>query len=195
MAKQSEEQTDAAEALDFDDLSPKALWLRFKMVMTEPTRFFDELPMDAGWKDPLVFVGVIAVIRGLFMMFNPKEGLINIPALFASSFISSGVLWFLGKKFFGGSGDYQAMYRAHAYAMAPMIFTWMPLINLLATIYSIFLVKQALVFSQDMEDRNAWIVVGIGVGASVAMIIAVFAYGLITLAAAKSGASVMTGSP
>jgi hypothetical protein len=196
MAKDTAEKQDATEqALDFDDVSPKALWARFKMVITEPNKFFEELPLDAGWKDPVVFMSALALINGLCLTaIRPKEGLLHIPIIIAWSFLGSGVLYQLSKRFFGGSGDYQGMYRAYAYAMAPMVIYWMPLMSLLAAGYAIFLIKLALVRSQEMEDRNAWVVIGIGVAAMVVIMIALAAYGMIVLFAAKSGANAIPGT-
>lgn len=193
MAKGAAEEADTTTELNFDDLSPRALWARFRMVITEPNKFFQELPLDAGWKDPLVFVSVLALINGLCLtMIRPKEGLLHVPVIILWSFVSSGILYQLSKRFFGGTGDYQGMYRSYAYAMAPMIIYWMPLMSLLAGIYALFLMKLALVQSQELEDRSAWIVIAIGVVALLAVVIGISAYAMFALFAAKSGASVMT---
>src|SRR6185295_15574068 len=55
------------------------------------------------------------------------------------SFVAALVLMLIARQIFAGVGDYEATYRAVAYASAPVALLWIPLIRPLVLLYVLFL--------------------------------------------------------
>lgn len=127
------------------ELQPDNLFESFttvwKRVMSEPRRFFEELPLSGGLQSPLVFLLVSLVIAAIgFLLIGPRPLALWIIVLgLVRAFVGAAVVMVVARQVFRGSGDYEATFRALAYASAPVALLWIPLIRPLVLLYVLFL--------------------------------------------------------
>lgn len=116
--------------------------------------FYQNMPRDGGYGDPLKFAGVSFAIYGLFtMIFNrsmfpfqgelpsfmvPASLIITPIAGTISLFVEAAILYFLFKSL-GGSGTYEGTVRIAAYATAILLLAWIPYIGIVFGLYSVYL--------------------------------------------------------
>lgn len=169
-----------AEVKDLDDISPKTVFERFRLVITAPHVFFDNMPLDGKLKDAMVFMGAIAILTGsglTLVKMNPLEGLREAAYVFGFSFISSGFLLILARGL-GGTGTFVNTYRAFAYASAPLVILWLPLLQLIGLGYWFYLLKFAIERAHSLTPQRATAALGIyllcvlGVAAALAIMAA-----------------------
>lgn len=112
-----------------------------RAIFTQPMVFLDSLPLSGGYIQPIVFTVAMALISavGAFLIKPlPLQSLLQLIVWIALSFINAGYLMVLCRGL-GGEGDYEGTYRMYSYAMAPSAFYWIPLVNVIGLLYSIFL--------------------------------------------------------
>jgi hypothetical protein len=61
----------------------------------------------------------------------------------------------IARQLFGGAGDYEATYRAVAYASAPAALLWLPLVKPLVALYSLYLLIVGLERAQGFDTVKA----------------------------------------
>ncbi|MBI3769396.1 MAG: YIP1 family protein [Deltaproteobacteria bacterium] len=114
----------------------------WKRVITEPRRFFEEMPVSGGLQNPLVFLLVCLAISAVgFLVIGPRAlALLIIVLGVVRAFIGALVVMVVAQQVFRGTGDYEATFRALAYSGAPVALLWIPLIRPLVALYLLFLV-------------------------------------------------------
>lgn len=116
--------------------------------------FYQNMPREGGYSDPIKFAGISFAIYGLFtMVFNrsmfpfqgelppfmvPASIIITPIAGTISLFIEAAILYFLFRTL-GGSGTYEGTVRITAYATAVLSLAWIPYIGIIFGIYSVYL--------------------------------------------------------
>ena len=113
----------------------------WRRVMTEPRSFFQDMPVGGGLQQPLLFLTICLAISAIgFLVIGPRGFAIwFILIALVRSFVAALVLMLIARQIFGGVGDYEATYRAVAYAGAPVALLWLPLIRSLVLLYVLFL--------------------------------------------------------
>ena len=113
----------------------------WKRVVTEPRAFFQEMPVTGGLLNPLLFLLICLAIDAVgFLIFGPRHFVLRfIIAALLKTFAGAAILMVIARQIFGGVGDYEATFRAIAYAAAPVALFWVPLIGPLAALYALFL--------------------------------------------------------
>lgn len=141
----------------------------FKAVMSSPNTYFADMPREDGYRDSLmllcIYLGIPAVVAGM------ATGVIGIVVILPLSLLFGVIgtwMWaaYLGwaaRRFCGSSLSNAAAFRICAYASAPLVFSWIPIIGLLAWLSNLFLNWQGLV----SHGR-------IGAGAALLIILAAF---------------------
>lgn len=134
-----------------------------KEVILRPSDFYRKMPTTGGYREPVIFA-VISLIISLLLNVIVSYGMIrysihssiltfgSIPVsesdfsiieLFfisvAGIFIGSLLLNFLYKTL-GGTGSYEGTLRFLSYGYAIDIISWIPILNLIAIIYAIYIV-------------------------------------------------------
>jgi hypothetical protein len=113
----------------------------WRRVVTEPRSFFQDMPVSGGLQQPVLFLLICLAISSLgFLVLGPRPlafwflviGLVR-------SFVGALVLVLIARNIFSGGGDYEATYRAVAYASAPAALLWVPFIRPLVGLYTLFL--------------------------------------------------------
>lgn len=143
-----------------------------KLVVLSPLQYFEEMELEGGLRQPITFVSLIAVINGLAWLISglghPMSALIAAVGIIICSFAVAGATLLLSRPL-GGTGDFEATYRACSAAMAPCVVLWMPMINVFAVLYSVMLLKLSLERAQELSATRSTTVVGIEVLAAVAI--------------------------
>ena len=113
----------------------------WRRVITEPRSFFQDMPVSGGLQQPLLFLLICLAISSLgFLVLGPRPlALWFLVIGLVRSFIGALVLMLIARNIFAGVGDYEATYRAFAYASAPVALLWVPFIRPLVALYSLFL--------------------------------------------------------
>lgn len=151
--------------------SPAEIFELFKYIVTKPREFFPTMPVEGGFQQPIMFYLIIAGVNSVFyMIFNLFHigaaiggGIAAFIFMMIGSFVGSAITMAISKMM-GGTGNYEATYRSCCYAAAPQILSFIPLVNILASLYSIFLLKLALERGQNLTSQKAIYVVAIQVG-------------------------------
>ncbi len=129
----------------------------WKRVITEPRRFFEEMPVSGGLQRPLVFLLVCLAISAVgFLIFGPRGLALWILVIgVVRAFAGALVLTVVARQIFRGSGDYEATFRAVAYGSAPVALVWLPLVRPLIGLYALFLVIIGLERVQNFDAGKA----------------------------------------
>jgi hypothetical protein len=149
---------------------------KWKMIITSPKDFFATMPVDGGMQEPVTFYaaisGVFAVGVLLIGIMNPLQSvgqaIFALILMMAGSFICAAINFGLSK-LFGGTGSYEATYRAYSYANAPGILAWIPIIGAFTGLYSLYLLKLGLERSQGLTSSKAIAVIAIQVGIAIVL--------------------------
>jgi len=121
-----------------------------KKVLTNPEGFFSEMPKEGGYGEPLKFATINFAIFGLLSGIVAVVMKGSSPTSIVSTLIGAviggiiglfifGIILFILFKIVGGSGSYEGTVRILSYTSATQILTWIPLIGILAALYSIWL--------------------------------------------------------
>jgi len=82
-------------------------------------------------------------------------------------FISAALLLLIAQKLFDGKGDFEAAFRACAYATPPMVLLWVPGVRYLAVLYYGYLVIIGLQRAQGFDSVKAALTIVLAILAGV----------------------------
>jgi hypothetical protein len=144
---------------------------KLRTIVTQPKTFFSTFPLDEPISEPATFYGCIVGVNLIgtlvFSLFHMEALLANLGTVVLGSVmtfaVGCGLMRFAASKF-GGTGTFAGIARACAYASAPSVLGWIPIINLFAFIYSLYLSKLAVERVEGIEGTRSTIVIGIAVG-------------------------------
>jgi hypothetical protein len=138
----------------------------WKEVMLRPSDFFKRMPTTGGYIDPLIFALISTVINVLlFTLFRYGMFTLGVRSSLLTLGIEQGLkfnfsvfsdviepffisivgtfimalIFNLVSKAFGGTGSYEGTVRFMFYSSAPALLTWIPILDLVAGIYAIYL--------------------------------------------------------
>lgn len=126
----------------------------WKVVIRTPATFFENMPVEGGYKEPLKFVlfcylffaifspFLVVYSPGIFVLYLPPVTFLSgiIIVLLQSIIVHTGVIIFAGyyKK------GFESTLRVISYSSAPLVFLWIPVIGIIFLLYSINLVIKGL---------------------------------------------------
>lgn len=155
-------------------------WIRcWKEVILRPKEFFDVMPTDGGYKNPLFFALVCWVIGGILsaaVRVTPASIILFPIAAFIGLLIVSVVLYLSATLIVKGAGSFEGTFRVGSYASALSVLTWIPIIGPLIGIYGIYLLVVGMERVHKLTTREAVIAVILPI------IILVLLFGLMALA-------------
>jgi hypothetical protein len=114
----------------------------WRRVVTEPRAFFHDMPLTGGLPAPLAFLAICLAICGLgFLLIGPRgwslriviEGVLR-------AFVYAALLTIVARQLFAGVADFEGNFRVVAYAAAPFVVYWIPVVGQLAALYAAYLV-------------------------------------------------------
>jgi hypothetical protein len=138
----------------------------WKEIMFTPSDFFRRMPTTGGYVHPLIFAIVITTINillsilfryGIFI-FGIRSSILTLGNMPDSGFNVSifsditepfvisivgtfimALIFNLFSKVLGGTGSYEGTIRFMFYSSAPALLTWIPILDVVAGIYAIYL--------------------------------------------------------
>jgi hypothetical protein len=129
----------------------------WREVILRPSDFYRRMPTTGGYINPITFVAINCTINGLLLAlirpsmlklvrmhdlrYNISTFTIAIVSIIASiiGLFVLALIFILIYKSLGGTGSYEGTVRFVAYASAPVVFSWIPILGLIPTIYNCYL--------------------------------------------------------
>jgi hypothetical protein len=127
--------------LQTDNL-PESFTGVWRRIMSEPRRFFEDMPVTGGLQNPLIFLLLCLAISAVgFLLIGPRGYALWVIIIgLVRAFLGALVLMMVAQQVFHGTGDYEATFRVVAYGSAPVALIWLPLIRPLVVLYALFLI-------------------------------------------------------
>lgn len=121
---------------------PRGFLNLWKRIITDPQAFYQEMPRDGGFENPLIFVGICAgVYFVLRLIVSGAPDAVNTLFLICLAYIfGPGILMLVSQFVFQGEGDYEGSLRICAYAGACLALAWVPALGVLAYVYGLYLI-------------------------------------------------------
>ena len=143
----------------------RAAWQR---VITDPHGFFADMPETGGLGAPLTFLGVCAGINAAAHLLL-LVGLGGMIAVFVGqivgAFVAAAAFVVVAQNLFEGHAGFEPTFRVVAYASAPAVFFWIPVLGVLAWLYAAYLTVRGLERVHHIDATRAVLTVAIGLGA------------------------------
>ena len=141
------------------------VWQR---VVTDPLGFFAEMPETGGLGQPALFLALCAAINALghLLFVVGIGGMIGVFVWqLVAAFITAGVSVLIAQNLFGGRAGFEPTFRVVAYAWAPLVIGWVPIIGRIALIYSAYLMIRGLERVQGIDAARSVLTVVLTAGA------------------------------
>ena len=142
-----------------------ATWRR---VVGAPHAFFADLPETGGLGAPGVFLVACAGLNALGHLLTGC-GVGGTLGVFVAHLLGAVVLAALlvltAQHLFDGHGGFEATFRVVAYAAAPLVVSWVPLVGRLALLYGAYLTLRGVERMQRLDTTRAALAVVLGVAA------------------------------
>lgn len=137
---------------------------KIKMVFSKPSNLFSKIEKENS-NDTIKYFVVIAligaVLSGLFSLLAGPFSLFVIGSAFAMTLVGlvvATVVVHIGVYIFGGRQGIEKTFKAIAYGMTPsVLLAWLPFINLIAWIYSLYLEIIGIAKLQKMSNMRAFL--------------------------------------
>ena len=142
-----------------------ATWRR---VVGDPHAFFADLPETGGLGAPGAFLATCAALNALGHLLTGC-GVGGALGVFVGHLIGAVVLAALlvliAQHLFDGHGGFEATFRVVAYAAAPLVVSWVPLLGRLGWLYGAYLTLRGVERMQRLDTTRAALTVVLGVAA------------------------------
>jgi hypothetical protein len=142
-------------------------YVKGKEVVMTPLTFFQNMPTTGGYKDPLIFALITAVIMGVGLtIITLGVGFLAIifaPIAVCVSIFIAALLLLICAKIVGGTGTYEATVRVASYANIVNIIGWIPLVSILGSLYGLFLTVIGMREIHKLTTAKAIIAVAIAI--------------------------------
>lgn len=114
----------------------------WKKVMLDPRAFYNEMPANGGFENPIIFLSICALIFFALKMLvaGVAAGVNGLFLLCLCYAFGPGILMLVSQYLFQGEGDYESSLRVCAYAGACLTLAWLPLLGVFAYLYSFYLI-------------------------------------------------------
>ena len=118
----------------------KNTWLK---VMKTPAEFFEQMPTEGGYADPVKFAAIAYLIAGIGMTIITFgmgfASIIIMPVMGVVGLFIGGLILHVFFKIVGGQGTYEGTVRILAYITAGAVLSWIPIVGILVALYMIYL--------------------------------------------------------
>ena len=138
----------------------------WQRVVTDPRGFYAGMPLAGGLGEPLTFVAIVLGVDGVGHLLT-GWGVRGSLGLFAGGvvrlFVLAAVLTLVAQHLFDGPAGFEPTFRAVAYASAPAVLFWLPVVGVLAMLYACFLLIRGIERVQSFDATRAVLTLLIGV--------------------------------
>lgn len=127
------------------------LFPAFKGVMTSPNDYFAAMPQATDYRDSLMLLGIYLGLSSLVsgIVAGVMSLILILPLSLILGFIGTWTwAWYLGwaaRRFCGAQLSTVDAFQICAYSSAPLIFSWIPIIGVVAWLSNLYLNWQGLV--------------------------------------------------
>ena len=150
------------------------VWQR---VVTDPHGFFADMPETGGLGQPMVFLAICAGINALghLLFVVGIGGMIGIFIWqMVAAFTAAALFVLIAQNLFAGRAGFEPTFRVVAYAWAPLVIGWVPVVGRLAVLYTAYLLIRGLERVQAIDTaRTVLTVVLTGVALAILHVISV----------------------
>jgi len=140
----------------------------WRRVITDPHGFIADMPLAGGLGHPAAFLVVCAAVNAAGHLIS-GWGIVGLLWVLIAQVIAAllaAVLFVLvAQHLFNGRAGFEPTFRVVAYASAPLVFLWVPLVGWLARIYSAYLLVRGLERVQGLDTTRAVLTMVLGLGA------------------------------
>ena len=150
-----------------------ATWRR---VTTDPQGFFADMPETGGLAAPLTFLAACAAINAVahLLLFVGLGGMIAVfVGQLIGAFVAATTFVLVAQHLFEGRAGFEPTFRVVAYASAPTVFFWIPVLGVLAWLYAAYLTVRGLERIHRIDATRAVLTVAIGLGVVVLLGVAI----------------------
>jgi hypothetical protein len=138
-----------------------------RKVLFQPGEFFKTMPVSGGYKDPLLFAIITAVVMGIGLTIITLGvgflALIFAPIAVAISVFLAAFLLQICAKIVGGQGTYESTFRVACYSNIVNIIGWIPIVSILGSIYGLILTILGMKEAHKLSMAKAIIAVAIAI--------------------------------
>jgi hypothetical protein len=138
----------------------------WQRVMTDPHGFFAEMPQAGGLNDPGTFLLITAGINAvghLITGFGILGALATLVFHVVLAFIVAALFTVIAQQLFEGKAGFEPTFRVVAYATAPLVFAWVPIVATVANLYAAYLAMRGIERVHVMDTTRAVLTVVLGV--------------------------------
>jgi hypothetical protein len=136
----------------------------WRRVMSDPRGFFGDMPQVGGLQEPLVFLLVVAGVNALgtlLLGWRLGGAIAAFISLIVGAFLSAAALTLVAQHLFGGRAGFEPLFRVVAYAAAPVVFLWLPVLWVFALLYCWYLEIRGVERVNEFEPTPAVLTVAI----------------------------------
>lgn len=138
----------------------------WKRVVTDPHGFVADMPEAGGLQEPAVFLVLCAAANALGHLlrgWGPGGVLGVFVWQLVAAVVMAAVFVAIAQNLFDGRGGFEPTFRAVAYAWAPLVLFWIPLVGVVAQLYSAYLMLRGLERVQRLDPTRAALTLVIGI--------------------------------
>jgi len=141
----------------------------WQRVTTDPHAFFAEMPQAGGLGEPGMFLLIAAAINavGRLVLGWGLGGMIGWFVLqVVLSVVAAALFTLIAQQLFEGRAGFEPTFRVVAYASAPLVLAWVPLVGTLARLYAAYLMMRGIERVHTVDTTRAVLTVVLGVMAT-----------------------------
>jgi len=142
--------------------------LIWRRVMTEPHAFLADMPETGGLGAPGMFLATCAAVNALghLLIGCGVGGALGVfLGQLTGAVALAALLVLIAQHVFNGHGGFEATFRVVAYAAAPLVVFWVPVLGRFAWLYGVYLILRGLERVQSLDATRAALTVVLGVAA------------------------------
>jgi hypothetical protein len=127
-------------------------------VVTDPIGFYAKMPDTGGLGAPTAFLAACAGVNaaGHLLLGGGIRALVGVFVLqVIATFILAAIAVLVAQHLFAGRAGFEPTFRALAYAAAPTVLLWLPLVGGLAALYAAYLATRGLERVQAIDTARA----------------------------------------
>jgi hypothetical protein len=155
-----------------------SVWQR---VITDPPGFFADMPETGGLAQPAAFLAICAAINALGHLLLPLVGIRAMVSIFVwqivAALLTATFFVLIAQNLFAGRAGFEPTFRVVAYAWAPLVVAWVPVVGRLALLYTAYLMLRGLERVQGLETTRALLTVV--VGAAILWVLGIVGFGAV----------------
>ena len=139
----------------------------WRRVMSDPRGFFGDMAQVGGLQDPLLFLVGIAALNALgtlLLVWSLGGAISAFIWMIVGAFVCAAALTLVAQHLFGGHAGFEPIFRVVAYASAPLVFLWLPILWVFALLYCWYLEIRGVERVNEFEATPAVLTVAITIG-------------------------------